>query len=588
MSLKKIAEQNAKRPKSLFQAGARRLQALKAAAGELPATVAASLKGYDPNEARDDHGRWTDSGAAAAHESQTESKPEAPVAVLPHQGLGGEQLRESRAGGGAAPAAKPQRKITYATMNPEVANEHIKNTLGKDATPEHVALLFGAQDGDKLTGLKTSKGKDTTRVEAQVDGDGYRMDREFVTDGKDWRVVYNKEFEIDKSRQGHGIGSKVFAQQVEHAVKHGFRSIKTTAIGQPGGDYNGYYTWARFGYDSPLENVPGLKKDPSKLAALKDQFPGAKNISDLMASKQGREWWKANGSTFSGTFDLKDGSRSRQVLDAYLKAKSQPAAAAQQQASRQLQASNANQQAKPPVEAAPAPVSEDKPAPTRDSARGLISKVHADPKPEHVKELAEHLAAISKEDRAALRDEFGYKPISSSAEAMVKEATTRVDDLVHWNREARKEGFDSGDMRAMAKEMKGVHDDSVKRVNSLIDQARQAYPSAAHGNGRNLSEEVRNAVSARGDQTKVAGFDTLVTSLAQEFPDILGSRQEMGSAEGYGASYDASEKLWEILCAGKQSPMEPAKAYRAALELMYERRAASGGSRHSRDEPVPF
>ncbi len=44
-------------------------------------------------------------------------------------------------------------------------------------------------------------------------------------------------------------------------------------------------------------------------------------VSDLRATKEGRDWWKANGTTFEATFDPRPGSRSMQLLDAYMKEK---------------------------------------------------------------------------------------------------------------------------------------------------------------------------------------------------------------------------------------------------------------------------
>lgn len=54
-----------------------------------------------------------------------------------------------------------------------------------------------------------------------------------------------------------GLGLRLFGAVREAAVRMGITSIEADAIGDPveGAMENGYYTWARFGFDAPLEQL---------------------------------------------------------------------------------------------------------------------------------------------------------------------------------------------------------------------------------------------------------------------------------------------------------------------------------------------
>ncbi len=105
------------------------------------------------------------------------------------------------------------------------------------------------------------------------------------------------------------MGTDIFADQVKNASKAGFKSITAKCVKD--GHKNGYYTWARLGYDG---KIPDSVKDK-----LPNNLSKAKTIQELISKKGGMEWWKQNGDTFEGTFDLKAGSNSRKILDEYLK-----------------------------------------------------------------------------------------------------------------------------------------------------------------------------------------------------------------------------------------------------------------------------
>jgi len=128
------------------------------------------------------------------------------------------------------------------------------------------------------------------------------------------KTIYNSYFEIDNSSKYKGQGSKIFKDQVDYAINDGFKYIETEAAG---GNYNGYYTWARLGY------LPKFQKEvePYIEDFNKKYGTNIKNFEELMAIKEGQEYWKNEGTTFNGICDLSEGSYSRRTLENYIKQK---------------------------------------------------------------------------------------------------------------------------------------------------------------------------------------------------------------------------------------------------------------------------
>jgi hypothetical protein len=131
----------------------------------------------------------------------------------------------------------------------------------------------------------------------------------YVEKGRDGKtVITNHDFRISEDKRGSGVGTQVLAQQVRHSAKMGVSEIKANA--NRSSLTNGYYTWPRLGYDGDLSG--------RQIRRLKAAGFEAEKVSDLMKTKEGREWWKNYGDSFDAKFDLSDGSQSRRVLDAYV------------------------------------------------------------------------------------------------------------------------------------------------------------------------------------------------------------------------------------------------------------------------------
>jgi hypothetical protein len=111
-----------------------------------------------------------------------------------------------------------------------------------------------------------------------------------------------------------GLGTRIFATQVSQAMKLGVKWIETYAAGARGESLNGYYTWARLGYDGP---IPSYLKVKTRYA-LGDHV---QTIQDVMRTPGGAAWWKDNGNSWEGKFHLDPFSDSPKILNDYLAAK---------------------------------------------------------------------------------------------------------------------------------------------------------------------------------------------------------------------------------------------------------------------------
>lgn len=149
------------------------------------------------------------------------------------------------------------------------------------------------------------------------------MSRSFAIDDRGRKYIHNDEFFLKDKYRKDGMGREAFRNEVAWAIKNGFSYIDTYGIGTGRAltEYNdmsdddkkrvrtpstGFYVWPRFGYDG---------KVPSKVT---QKFPGVTRFNQLMQTKEGRDWWKANGHSSDFTFDLSEGSTCRKILDEYI------------------------------------------------------------------------------------------------------------------------------------------------------------------------------------------------------------------------------------------------------------------------------
>lgn len=202
----------------------------------------------------------------------------------------------------AKSTAKPYKaKFPYGKRAAEKA---LKVVAGKNAKLEGVERLAGAPPGVSTAVMPHPYLPRAVQIDWQ--GEGFKASR-FMYERDGDLYIENHSLEAT-GETGTGKGTAIFAQQVKEAGQMGVKAIKCTA----GKDarMNGYYTWPRLGYDA---DIP-----VSVVSHLPREFAKATRVSDLMATKHGRDWWKENGVQTEMEFDPKPGSKSRKILDAYI------------------------------------------------------------------------------------------------------------------------------------------------------------------------------------------------------------------------------------------------------------------------------
>lgn len=184
--------------------------------------------------------------------------------------------------------------------------ELLKNKLNHSGD---IKDLFG--DGEVLSlDIKEDSGNIKSTV---IFEDGI-TERIFNVEDKS---VEMKHFYLNPFKEkGKGLGSNIFKNQVEQFKKLGFEKLKTEA--GEGNGLNGYYTWARLGYD--FDEPWAIKTFKSMLKIENNKkLKNIKSLPQLMSVKEGREWWRENGFAFNGVFDLSDDSVSMEILNEYNK-----------------------------------------------------------------------------------------------------------------------------------------------------------------------------------------------------------------------------------------------------------------------------
>jgi hypothetical protein len=206
----------------------------------------------------------------------------------------------------------------------EAFRHRVLDIFGRQVEPEEMARMAGASAAETVT-MDTYKIPntgyypwfDTAKMTAEVlrveltdpTNDEFRATRLFVRDLLNGPFVYNAYL------RAPGAGLRIFEQQVVHLRAAGIKLMRANCY--RGAKFNGYITWAKFGYNGPIpEHVR------QKLPAA---WKSAQTVQDIIAFQDasgrriGEAWWEKNGDSFDGTFDLTDGSISMAVFKDYLR-----------------------------------------------------------------------------------------------------------------------------------------------------------------------------------------------------------------------------------------------------------------------------
>ncbi len=159
------------------------------------------------------------------------------------------------------------------------------------------------------------------RIAAHCPKWGIQTQHEYIFANTDPYIMVDNLF-LDPT--GNQIGTRLLAHQVAKAIQLGFQSIELLAV--RGREANGYYTWARLGFNTSFTNT---ELEQLRLAFSNDtgfELPEATlTLHDLMFGIEdgiGLDFWRKHGYSKDMQFDLQPNSSSNIILDAYLEQKS--------------------------------------------------------------------------------------------------------------------------------------------------------------------------------------------------------------------------------------------------------------------------
>ena len=237
----------------------------------------------------------------------------APNSTPPSSASGSTQFTNTQYGAVVTDSAYSQARVEFTDYgNKPVTTAEIDNMIRHTGIPSDF--------GGTISVTRDSSGK----VTLNINGEGVSMTRSIRQDGDGKTYVYNEYFRIDNGTKYDGRGWEIFNNQVNYISnnksvygdKPSYIKVSAAGNGPAFGqsDFNGYYTWLRFGYKPDLI-------DNATYTARYNSATGS-NVRDMwamMSTKQGRDWWRENGVGWRGTFDLSKGSDSRKILGDYSK-----------------------------------------------------------------------------------------------------------------------------------------------------------------------------------------------------------------------------------------------------------------------------
>jgi len=205
----------------------------------------------------------------------------------------------------------------------EVAKDvhaRVQKLLGRDLSDHQIAGLVGAPNGAKIKVVNWDDqmhGPGVAIVAEHPDIEDQAVAMIYNGDGTygapNGPYLHYEQIYLKPEARGSGKGVQVMARAVEAAHQAGLPKVQLTGVGSKEfhPEENGYYTWARIGFDAPVGFRPTWPA----------QYKGAGTLSNLMKMPGGAAFWKEHGGPTGMTMDTDPTSQGRQVMAAYLKAK---------------------------------------------------------------------------------------------------------------------------------------------------------------------------------------------------------------------------------------------------------------------------
>lgn len=204
----------------------------------------------------------------------------------------------------------------YAIHYQAGAKELMLQLFGRELTDEELAKAAGALDGATLD-VRPKKYQGGMELFANIQDERWieAQQRGFRCDANGSLYIWNHRFKKKKSA-AKGLGLQSVITQIVAARRLGIERIEMFALGDANDpEYNGYYRWSVYGYDAKLTSYE------QSLLRLDPNLFGAKTVNEVML-RNGKEWWRTQGSARKMTFDLHPESSMMAVLRSYLHDKS--------------------------------------------------------------------------------------------------------------------------------------------------------------------------------------------------------------------------------------------------------------------------
>lgn len=155
------------------------------------------------------------------------------------------------------------------------------------------------------------------RVHAQNQYWGVETQQEFIFFEQE-PSLFIDSLHLDPT--GQQIGTRIFAHQVNKAARLGFQRIELFAV--RGREANGYYTWARLGFDATFDS-PQLENIRTNFAEhtgfeLPDSIFTLHDLLFGFEDNLGMDFWRVHGFSMDMIFNLSSEANSMLVLNDYL------------------------------------------------------------------------------------------------------------------------------------------------------------------------------------------------------------------------------------------------------------------------------
>ncbi len=188
--------------------------------------------------------------------------------------------------------------------------------FGRHLDPSEYADLVGAPADSRVWVRESGDYEGTIHI--RTDHAFYGGQDRYVYQHEGETYLYNAYFRlVDDAPKG--MGSRIFAREVETATALGLTAITVNAAGsrnQP--DWQGYTAWANLGYDADLPSSHrNLLQQHADAGLVPEAWAEARTMNQLIMAG-GQEWWKHYGSGWDGVFTLSKDSSSQYILQRQL------------------------------------------------------------------------------------------------------------------------------------------------------------------------------------------------------------------------------------------------------------------------------